>query len=192
MRHAWTDLERLRLGAPRQRQAYAALQALAIFDRLADFRPALAGTLPLPIYTDASDLDVLCEVHDPDAFLAAASAYRDADDFAVARLSVRGVPSILVRFTAAGFDVELFGQPIPVVAQHGWRHLQIEARVLDLAGAPAIDAITRWKREGLKTEPAFARWLGLPGDDPYLALLELEGLGDDELRALACRGPQDG
>ncbi|PCC74979.1 protein of unknown function [Nannocystis exedens] len=191
MRGATTDLEALRTGAPRQRRAYAVLQSLAIFERLAAFRPALAGTLPLPIHTEASDLDVLCEVHDPAAFVAACSPYATRPGFTTEQAPVRGVPSTIVRFAADEFAVELFGQPQPVAQQHGWRHLQIEARVLALAGEAAVATITQWKREGMKTEPAFARWLRLPGDDPYLAVLALEELDDEALRRLMPRARED-
>lgn len=184
---AWTDLEPLRRGDPRQRRAVAVLEELAVFERLAAFHPALAGTLPLPIHTEASDLDVLCEVHDPDAFVRACQAYAALPEFVVQHVAVRGVASTVVNFCAGEFAVELFGQPQPVAAQHGWRHLQVEARVLALAGAPAVAAITQYKREGLKTEPAFARWLGLQGDDPYLAVLALADASDEELRALMAR-----
>lgn len=187
MTRAWTDLEGLRTGAPRQRRAYAVLRSLAIFERLGEFQPALAGTLPLPIHTEASDLDVLCEVHEPAAFVAACSAYATQPGFMTEQVLVRRVPSTIVRFEAEEFAVELFGQPQPVALQHGWRHLQVEARVLALASAGAVATITQWKREGLKTEPAFARWLQLPGDDPYLAVLALEELGDEALRRLVRR-----
>lgn len=187
MPRAWTELAPLLTGTPRQRQAHAVLHELAIFERLAEFHPALAGTLPLPIHTEASDLDVLCEVHDAAAFVRAAAGFAAMPGFAARHVEVRGVPSTVIGFAAGGFAIELFGQPAPVAAQHGWRHLQIEARVLAIAGAPAIAAITAWKREGMKTEPAFARWLGLAGDDPYLALLELERLDDAALRRLVAR-----
>lgn len=187
MVRATTDLERLRTGAPRQRRAHAVLQSLAIFERLREFQPALAGTLPLPIHTEASDLDVLCEVHAPAAFVAACAAYAMQPGFTTEQVPVRGVPSTIVRFDAEEFAVELFGQPQPVALQHGWRHLQVEARVLALASAAAVATIARWKREGLKTEPAFARWLQLPGDDPYLAVLALEELDDEALRRIVRR-----
>jgi hypothetical protein len=179
------DCEPLRTGSARQRRAHAVLRELDLARALAAWRPVLAGTLPLPIHTDASDLDILCEVHDPDAFLdAATAAYGDRPGFACEQWQIRGVPSTLVHFQAGGFDVELFGQPLPVARQHGWRHLQIEARLLALGGEPAVAAIRELRRAGLKTEPAFARWLRLAGDDPYLAVLALEDLGDDALARL--------
>jgi hypothetical protein len=182
------DHEPLRTGSARQRQAHDVLRELDLARALAGFGPVLAGTLPLPIHTDASDLDVLCEVYDPDAFIrAATAAYGDRPDFVTERCDVRGVASTLIRFRAGDFDVELFGQPLPVARQHGYRHLRVEARLLALGGPPAVAAIRELRRAGLKTEPAFARWLGLAGDDPYLAVLALEDRGDDELARLVAR-----
>lgn len=179
------DCEPLRTGSARQRQAHAVLRELDLARALASFGPVLAGTLPLPIHTDASDLDVLCEVHDPAAFIrAATAAYGDRPGFACERCEVRGVPSTLIRFRAGDFDVELFGQPLPARRQHGYRHLRVEARLLALGGESAVAAIRELRRAGLKTEPAFARWLRLPGDDPYLAVLALEARSDDELARL--------
>jgi hypothetical protein len=40
------------------------------------------------------------------------------------------------------------------------------------------------KAAGLKTEPAFARYLGLSGD-PYLALLGIEQMTDPQVAALS-------
>lgn len=174
-------------GTPRQRAAHAVLADLDVFTTLAAFHPELAGTLPLPIHTDASDLDILCEVHDPAAFLRAASVYAAMPAYAAESLDVRGVPSTLVRWRAGDFDLELFGQPVPVEQQHGLRHLRLEARILELAGPAAVAAITAMKLAGVKTEPAFARYLGLTAPDPYLALLALEDLDDPALRRLLPR-----
>ena len=38
-------------------------------------------------------------------------------------------------------------------------------------------------------DSAFARWLDLPGDDPYLAVLALEHRSDDELARLVASVP---
>ena len=181
----WPDLEPLRAGSVRQREAYAALRELDVMRALAAFTPVLVGTLPLPIHTPTSDLDVICEVHDEGAFVGAATAaFADRVELAVARHTIRGVPATLVRFRFGGFDVELFGQPLPVAQQHAYRHLRVEARLLALAGPAAVATLLAMRRAGLKTEPAFARWLRLPDGDPYLAVLALESRTDAELLAL--------
>ena len=59
----------------------------------------------------------------------------------------------------------------------------IQARLLDLGGDALRIAIVALRRSGLKTEPAFARHLGIAGD-PYIALLALEKIDDGGLRRL--------
>ena len=86
-------------------------------------------------------------------------------------------------FHHGGFMVEFFGEPLPVSRQRGYRHMVVEARLLELGGEPLQSAIIALKRSGLKTEPAFARHLGIHGD-PYLALLDLAALTDGGLRRL--------
>lgn len=76
-----------------------------------------------------------------------------------------------------GWPFEIFAATEPVAAQAGWRHFLVERRLLDLGGMRLRDAVMALRREGLKTEPAFARALGI-GDDPYAALLALEAADD--------------
>lgn len=78
-----------------------------------------------------------------------------------------------------GWEIELFCQKIATDHQWGVRHFRVQARLLAL-GPDLKEAVMRLKREGLKTEPAFAKVLLLSGD-PYVALLELESLGDAQL-----------
>ncbi|HRF37192.1 MAG TPA: DUF4269 domain-containing protein, partial [Saprospiraceae bacterium] len=57
--------------------------------------------------------------------------------------------------------------------QNAYRHLLIEARLLEERGPEFRQQIIELKQQGVKTEPAFARLLGLEGD-AYEALLRLE------------------
>jgi uncharacterized protein DUF4269 len=57
----------------------------------------------------------------------------------------------------------------------------VEYRILHIAGDTTRQAIRDLKKEGLKTEPAFAQYFNLEGD-PYQALIELENLDDDALK----------
>ena len=79
--------------------------------------------------------------------------------------------------------MEVFGQPLPIDRQRGYRHLLVEARLLALGGAPLRHAVSTLRRGGLKTEPAFARALELDGD-PYERLWTLSWREDDDLRAV--------
>jgi len=96
--------------------------------------------------------------------------------------------SVICRFSAYGFEFEIFGQPISPTEQYGYLHMLSEYRLLAwsevLTGrAKAREEIRKAKRSGEKTEPAFAKYFGLTGD-PYLKLAELADASDEELRAI--------
>ena len=65
-----------------------------------------------------------------------------------------------------------------------------EARLLSLAGESAKQAIRALKKQGIKTEPAFARYFGLLGD-PYETLYALADASEAKLRDIVNRAPRD-
>ncbi|MFP6740345.1 MAG: DUF4269 domain-containing protein [Alphaproteobacteria bacterium] len=174
-----------RRGNSRQRAAYTTLMDLALFERLAAYGPVLAGTIPIAIDVADSDLDILCRVSDFMGFANDVEAkFAGRTRFRMSKVVVRqGAPSLKASFIHGGFEVEIFGQDRPVIEQWGYRPMVVEARLLDLGGAALRTAIMALRHQGLKTEPAFARLLGLAGD-PYEAMVELETSSDDELRRL--------
>ncbi len=182
------DIAYLRDGNARQRAAYDALRTLRVIERLAAYDPVLAGTIPLGIDVADSDLDILCEVHDFACFETdVAACFGHCDGFRVTAPRLReGEASMTASFDHGGFTVEAFGAPTPVERQSAYRHMVIEARLLALGGAAFRRKIIALREAGVKTEPAFAQCLGLAGD-PYLALLDLEALGDTRLAALVSR-----
>jgi hypothetical protein len=187
MRPNWTDIAYLLEGSPRQRAAHRLLHKLDIFNALRKYAPVLAGTVPLDIDTEHSDLDILCHAPDLDAFTAhLTDLYSLHDDFSTTVKLVNGRGAALVRLRCDGFLVEFFGQNRPIQQQHAYRHMLVEARLLAIGGESARQAIRQLKAGGLKTEPAFARYFHLHGD-PYQTLLELEMLDDYQLRALLAR-----
>ncbi|HEX5657526.1 MAG TPA: DUF4269 domain-containing protein [Polyangiales bacterium] len=144
----------------------------ALFAALAPYKPTLVGTFPLGLQVEGSDLDLVCEAHDLDAFERVVSAFgapQRARDASVTRFAIAGVP------------VEVFAQPVPVTEQLAFRHMVIEGRLLMLFGEPLRAQVLALKRAGVKTEPAFAQVLGLSGD-PYTELLTLELLSREQLR----------
>ncbi|WP_070105460.1 DUF4269 domain-containing protein [Symbiobacterium thermophilum] len=180
----WVDL---RSGTAAQRQAYAALQELRIMEVLAPYDPVLAGTFPLDLNVPGSDLDIICEVHDGEAFgRTLTEAYGHLPGFAVRSAVKHGLPAVICGFRYGDLPVEVFGQPMPSRENHAWRHMAAEARLLALAGPGAAEEIRRLKAGGLKTEPAFAEYFALPGD-PYETLLALADAPDNELGGLVER-----
>ena len=169
----WQALSYLRDGNERQRSALQALQSLGVLDALRDYTPVLVGTLPIAVDVADSDLDIVCEAPDLDTFeWQVTAAFGACAGFRVKRKLVKGVESVIASFVHAGFPIELFGQPRPVTQQDAYRHMVVEARLLESGGEEAREEIRRLKSGGLKTEPAFARYFGLEGD-PYEALLRL-------------------
>lgn len=181
--HDRSDVTYLSDGTPRQRAAYRTLQRLEIFENLHGYSPTLVGTVPIDVDVAGSDLDIICEAADLDAFARhVTSSYGQYDGFRLWQRDIRGVPSVVARFRAKAFPVEVFAQPQPVTEQHAYRHMIVEARLLQIGGEAARRGVRRLKRAGYKTEPAFARYFGLDGD-PYEALLALYPLDDAQLRA---------
>jgi hypothetical protein len=172
-------------GNERQRATHGVLSELRIFEVLASYQPMLSGTIPLAIDIPESDLDVLCEVHDFDGFAEALhTAYGHEENFKQSTFkSGRDGPYRTASFSHGGFVIEIFGQSLPVTEQAAYRHMMIQARLLDLGGEALRREIITLRRAGLKTEPAFARRLAVAGD-PYVALLALEALDDDGLARL--------
>lgn len=170
---------------PRRPDYRWVIETLQVLEHLAGWNPVVIGTPPLGIDVADSDIDIACHARDLDAFAAhLAAAFGALPAFEIARLEVRAVPSLTCGFAFAGWPVEIFGQDVPVAAQHGVRHFAIERRLLALLGPGFTARVLALRRSGLKTEPAFARLLGLDGD-PYEALLAVETWPDARVLALA-------
>lgn len=155
-----------------QRHAFHLIQQLNIFHDFAGYTPLLCGTIPLAIDVEGSDLDIIMEVHNFERYNdEVQSRFGKLDGFTLNKLTVKKIPTVLCNFTFEGMDFELFAQPIPVVKQNAYRHMIIEHHLL-LTHPHIRDEIIPLKKQGLKTEPAFAKVLGLAGD-PYEELLKI-------------------
>ncbi len=150
---------------------------------LAPYAPTVVGTYPLGLQVDGSDLDIACTCDDLDAFERALRGVLAALGATGARIEWLALDPEVVAATLSldGLPIEIFCQRLPVHEQAGFRHLVIEGRLLAIGGAALADRVRELKRAGTKTEPAFARILGLAGD-PYAALLALEGWPTSRLR----------
>lgn len=163
-----------------------------VLERLSAFDPHVAGTPPLGLELATSDIDILCHCPAPDVFATALwHGFSDAEGFAM-RQWVGDGRAIIAGFILHGWPFEIFGQVVPVSDQQGWRHFRVEQRLLALGGEELRGAVLKRRRAGMKTEPAFAVVLDLPGD-PYQAMLELEMLPDAALvRHLRAAGIEAG
>ena len=162
------------------------IDELNLLGRLAEFDPIVIGTPPLGMAIESSDIDIACSASDLEQFgKAARREFGDLRSFSLHKTEQLNEPSILASFVNSGWEIELFCQRLRTEDQWGVRHFRIEQRLL--AFQPGLRAeVLRLKRLGLKTEPAFAKLLRLPGE-AYEAVLALELKTDSELREIAGR-----
>lgn len=182
MRRDWRDSSYLMIGTERQRSAYASLRESRVLEILTPYDPVLVSTVCVDVDIPSSDLDIICEARDLGEFSQFLSAaFAQFPGWAMHR-SDRSPPAVVAQFFIGSWEYEIFGQNKPVERQAAFRHLNQINRVLCIGGDTWRDAVRSLKLEGMKTEPALARCLGLDGD-PYEAVLSLEQLSDEELIA---------
>lgn len=180
----WCNLTYLKSGTWVQREVYDLLKEMNIMEILHHYNPILVGTVPLGIQVEGSDLDIICEVHDMEAFAGKVARYfGDRDDYCCESRTVKGMPRIKINFTEGAWPIELFGQPRTTKLQNGYLHMIIEAQLLNLMGEEFRQRVIELKSAGMKTEPAFAQLLNLEGD-PYEALLNLGNCAPEVLASV--------
>jgi hypothetical protein len=182
-RSRWHDIDYLQQGSEAQRRAFQVLTDRQILEQLEPYNAVLAGTFPLDVAVAGSDLDILCEVHIHPLFVAHIElCFGKENGFRLETTARGGSQVTIVNFAVDSLPVQLYGVPTPVHEQAAYLHMDVEYRLLQLGGSTVRERILALKKAGLKTEPAFAAWLGLAGN-PYAALLELARLSDEELAA---------
>lgn len=165
-------IDYLKTGNARQQRAYDVLTNHRILAQLEPFSPVLVGTIPINIDIESSDLDVICQWFDKSEFAAALhSLFSHYPNFTFWENTAH--QAVVAHFIVDGFEIEVFGQNIPTFQQNAYRHMLVEDKLLAKYGEEFRQQIISLKRQGYKTEPAFALALGLEGD-PYLTLLTVE------------------
>lgn len=165
------SIDYLKNGTTLQQEAFFVLQQFQVMEILSNFFPLLVGTIPINVAIETSDLDILCCFDDDEIFQETIKQnFGTEKNFQLEKRTINEVPTILANFNLNDFEIEIFGQNVPVQQQNGFRHMMIEAKILDERGENFRQEIIRLKKSGLKTEPAFAQLLDLKGD-PYEALL---------------------
>lgn len=167
----FTTIDYLKTGTNRQKQAYKTLKSLRIFENLKRYNPLLTGTLPIDIDLPESDLDIICQCKDHSEFARKLSdLFANKPNFKLDTSEAQNRAVTTATFRTEHFEIEIFGQNLPTVQQRAFRHMLVEYQLLKQKGAEFKAKVKRLKATGLKTEPAFAKLLGLEGD-PYQALL---------------------
>lgn len=182
MERDWTKIEYLLNGNKKQQQSYNILMNINIFPILKEYSPILVGTIPLEIDIEKSDLDIICEVHNFYEFeKLIKNSFQKYENFNIHRINEN--QAIVANFFIKGFEIEIYGQAVPTKKQYGYRHMIIEDKILKLGGNKLKKEIINLKRNGMKTEPAFAKYLSLNGN-PYEELLRLENMSNRDIELL--------
>ncbi|WP_374031447.1 DUF4269 domain-containing protein [Bdellovibrio bacteriovorus] len=161
---------------------YAAVKSSGVLKSLKEHQPLLVGTFPLGIDVSGSDVDVLINV--PDLTAAETLFKKHFSGFENFKVETHAQYSaVTASFDFQGVPFEVFAQVKDSAKQSGNRHFLAEERLLHVGGASLGDKILALRKAGDKTEPAFAKALGLSGN-PYDELLRLQKLSESELRQL--------
>lgn len=160
-------------GTAMQKQAYVVLSKHGVIQRLNQYNPILAGTIPINIAIDGSDLDIICYFKIKDEFeISLKVNFSNCNNFKLTNAIINGKETVIANFDLDNWPIEVFGQAIPTKQQAAYRHMIVEHRLLQQHGESLRQQIIMLKQQGYKTEPAFAKILGLTGN-PYEALLTL-------------------
>lgn len=153
---------------------YSAIAKSKILHHFKEYNPLIAGTFPLAINVEGSDVDVLLEVLDFEVLSESLKAhYGHCAGFEITFAEVDSLQTLICHFTFDQVPFEVFAQYKSPVRQTAYRHFLIEERLLKLHGELFREQVLKTRMNGLKTEPAFAEVLKLKGD-PYQALLDLQ------------------
>ena len=168
------NIEYLEFGNERQKLAFSEIKKYQILEKLEKYDPILTGTIPIGIDLPESDLDIICECQNHSEFKTYLSEnFSNKKDFKVYSTKQNGIESTIAEFKTDNFLFEIFGQNIPTEKQNAYQHMIIENRILKEKGSEFKQKVKELKSKGIKTEPAFAKLLGLNGN-PYSELLKLK------------------
>ena len=171
----FTKLDYLKSGSQKQKRVYDVLTKYRIFEKLKDFSPILAGTIPIEIDIDGSDLDIICEIdlRFEEDFLDEMMFSKIVPievDVKVENMIVNNEKCIVLSFMLEEFPIEIFGQNKPTIEQNAYRHMIAEYKILQEKGEEFKQKIIELKKKGMKTEPAFGLLMNL--ENPYEDLLK--------------------
>ena len=168
------DINYLKSGTERQQKAFEVLNENLILQKLSDFDATLIGTIPINIDIASSDLDIACYWNDKKHFIEILkNTFSKENDFKLYERDINSSQSVVATFFVNDFEIEIFGQNLPVSEQFGYRHMMIEAAILNKYGEDFRRKIIELKESGVKTESAFAQLLNLKGN-PYETLLNFK------------------
>ncbi|MDF4202765.1 DUF4269 domain-containing protein [Maribacter sp. SA7] len=168
------NIDYLKLGNERQQKAYTDIIQHKILEILKPYHPIVTGTIPIEIDLPESDIDIICKCKDHNEFKSVVTHhFSKMQGFHLYTRKQNDKKVTIAEFRTENFLIELFAQNIPTKQQNAYLHMITEHAILQEKGNSFQQEIIKLKASGLKTEPAFAKLLGLKGD-PYEEILKLQ------------------
>lgn len=163
----------------KNQRIFAALLESRVLTLLKKYQPAVAGTFPLGIGQEESDLDILISHYNlEEVEEVLQKEFSHLEGFKVERSELNEQKSVIANFSVNQVPFEVVAQETLSFKQRAYQHFQIEERLLKIHGEALKNSILKIREKGEKTEPAFAKALGLEGD-AYLKLLRLHKVESD-------------
>lgn len=168
------NIDYLKIGNERQVSAYNDIIQHKILEHLKLYSPIVTGTIPIEIDIPESDVDIICECSDHDKFASIVTHhFSKMQGFQIYTSKQNNKKVTIAEFKTDRFLFEIFAQNTPTKQQNAYLHMIAEHAILKEKGKNFKQEIIKLKASGLKTEPAFAKLLGIEGD-PYEELLKLK------------------
>lgn len=160
------------------------LKETNILNLLDDLNPLIINTFLLDISIASSDFDILIQYKDKEQYIKRMKTlFTNYPSFKIEEYQINHLSSILTSFSYNGLSFEIFAQEISPIKQNAYLHFLTEERLLKLGGNDFKEMVMKLRREGLKTEPAFATALKLKGD-AFEEMLKLQKYSNHQLKSL--------
>jgi len=161
----FTTIDYLKNGNEKQKRVYEILTKHQILEKLKEYSPILAGTIPIEIDIEGSDLDIICEVdlRFQEDFLddLMFSKFIPHDvEVKVEYPIINGEKCIVLNFILEEFSIEIFGQNKPTIEQNAYRHMIAEYKILQEKGENFKQKIIEFKQKGNKNRTCFRNVAG--------------------------------
>lgn len=152
-------------------ESYQLLNDFQIIEQLENYNPLVVGTIPIEIDLDDSDVDIILQTNDCndlEKFLL--DKFSHFQNFKMEQRMSDNQNILVCNFIIDQIPFEIYAENKPTHLQYGFLHMMKEFEILNQKGIRFKNEIIQLKKQGYKTEPAFAKLLGLIGN-PYDELL---------------------
>lgn len=168
------SIDYLEHGNKIQQNVFHLLRNHQILEKLDRYKPIVVGTIPIEINIENSDIDIIGETSNFEkAKNHLTKNFSHYFEFKIDQLTINNEICLTCNFRIDTFEIEIYLENKIPTEQNAYRHMLIEAKLLEKFDESFKNKIIELKKNGYKTEPAFAKLLELKGN-PYFALLEYE------------------